>query len=264
MDDHNILHYQAFCIADSLDLKLYRADNPDGLISGNSSELYYQLFENKYLYILNYGTVIFMNCSAEETSRTLKSIKKFARTSWTFDHEDKLEVHISKKDELISTFDVLAINRFDHDVNKIIMLNLAQSVTLDYYTQETQQLLGVIKSYTEEMNINGKIRMSQRNTLRFIGRALKTKNSIAENLYIIDTPDKAWEDEYIDNLHKNLTRHFESSSRYRAIENTLKIIEDNLSVFISYHHHNESSRLEWIIIILIVIEVLDTFVSKLI
>jgi len=92
---------------------------------------------------------------------------------------------------------------------------------------------------------------------------LNTKNTIAENLYILDSPDVAWENEYLDRLHDTLVRHFELVPRYREIDNTLKIVEDNLTVYMSYNHHRESSRLEWIIIILIIIEVLDTFASKL-
>ena len=256
------LQYHAFCIADHIDIKAYRLSNREGLLFSTSGELYYQLDDSKYLYLFNYGAVVMLNLNVEERSNELNKIKNYVRNSWIHHHEDVLEVHLSRKEVLKSTFDVLTINRFDHEVNKIIMLNLAQSVTLDYYNRETQLLLGEIKSHTDKMQQKGIIQLNQKNALKFIGKGLNTKNSIAENLYIIDTPYTAWEDEYIDRLHKSLTVHFELGQRYRSIENTLRIIDDNLSVFMSYNHHRESSRLEWIIIILIIIEVVDTLLGK--
>lgn len=256
------LIYHAFSIADSIDIKTYKLDHTQNLVSAGSNELYYQSSPTQYLYILNYGAVVFLNYSADESSAFIKNLSKYIGNIWTHQWEDMLEIQISDMDNIRSTFDVITINRFNHEVNKIIMLNLGQSVTLDYYNIETQLLLREIKTYTEQVQKRGKILMNQRNTLKFIGKILNTKNRISENLYILDVPDLAWEDEYIDRLHKTLIQHFELNQRNRATENTIKIAEDNLSVFISYNNHRESSRLEWVIIILIVIEILDSFISK--
>jgi uncharacterized Rmd1/YagE family protein len=143
------------------------------------------------------------------------------------------------------------------------MLHLAQSVVLDHFFYSSQALLAEIKEHTEFMQEKGKIRLGQKDTLRFIGKTLSAKNHIAENLYILDSPEQTWEDEYLEDLHKKLTIHLDQAQRYRVIENTLRIVKDNLNIYTAYNDHRESSRLEWIIIILIVIEVIDTFVSKL-
>ena len=192
----------------------------------------------------------------------MSQIGEYVESGWTNRHEDQLQVFVQANEPVTITFESLHINRFDHEVNKLIMLDLAQSVTLDYFNGEAQGLLREIKAYTEQMYEKGQVRLTKRKALKFMGKTLKTKNNITENLYIIDSPEKTWEDEYIDQLHRHLAQHFELTQRYRSVENTLRIVEDNLEVFISYNHQAESSRLEWIIIILIVIEVVDTILSK--
>ena len=98
--------------------------------------------------------------------------------------------------------------------------------------------------------------------MKFIGKALNTQNDIADNIYIFDAPELVWDDEYLDNLHKGLMKHFDLRVRFSEIEYTMRIIEDNLSVFREISHQRESNILEWIIIILILVEVFDLFISK--
>ena len=114
------------------------------------------------------------------------------------------------------------------------------------------------------MEEEGKLKISRKNIMKFIGKALNTKNKIVENLYIFDAPAVTWNNEYLEKVNTTLSRHFELGLRYRSIENNFNIIKDNLEAFTDLYHQSESSKLEWIIIILILVEVLDTFIMKII
>ncbi|WP_370089731.1 RMD1 family protein [Ekhidna sp.] len=256
------LIYTAYLVADKIDLASYKKDYPDKLISSTSSELYYHVAEDQYMYLLSYGVVVFSSMTKGEMLGYMDTILSYS-SNWKLQPvEDDLEVAFNGDKQITIGFNTLHIGRFDHPVNRMIMLHLAQTVTLDHYAILGEQILRNITSYTDLMRVKGRIILSKRKALRFIGTTLATKNTIAENLYILDSPEIAWEDEFLDQLHKKLVNHFELAQRYRALENTLKIVGDNLDVYISYNNHRESSRLEWIIIILIVIEVVDTLLAK--
>ena len=98
--------------------------------------------------------------------------------------------------------------------------------------------------------------------MRFLGRALNTQNDIAENIYIFDAPDQVWDDEFLDKFYQGLMKHFDLRVRFSEIEYTLRIIEDNLTVFREIIHQRESSLLEYIIILLILVEVFDLLITK--
>jgi uncharacterized Rmd1/YagE family protein len=256
------LIYTAYLVADKIDLASYRKDYPDKLISSNSSELYYQIAENQYLYLLSYGVVVFSSMTKGEMLGYMDGILSYS-TNWKLKPvEDDLEVTFNSDNKISIGFSTLRIGRFDHPVNRMVMLHLGQTVALDHFSILGEEILRKINTHTDLMRVKGKILLSKRNALRFIGTTLTTKNNIAEHLYILDSPEVAWEDEFLDQVHKQLVKHFELDQRYRALENTLKIIGDNLDVYVSYNNHRESSRLEWIIIILIVIEVVDTLLAK--
>ncbi|HCL58167.1 MAG TPA: hypothetical protein DHW82_14325 [Spirochaetia bacterium] len=71
-----------------------------------------------------------------------------------------------------------------------------------------------------------------------------------------------WEEPELEKLNTGLIKLFDLRVRYKEIEYTFKIIEDSLTVFRELNLHKESNRLEWIIIVLILIEVFDLILSK--
>jgi uncharacterized Rmd1/YagE family protein len=143
------------------------------------------------------------------------------------------------------------------------MFNLAQSVALDHYHAVSENLLTEIRGFTRNLELTGKLKISRINMLKFIGKALNTQNDIADNIYIFDAPDLVWDDQYLDDLHKGLLKHFDLRVRFSEIEYTLRITEDNLRVFREIINQRESRLLEWIVIILIFVEVIDMIISKL-
>lgn len=258
--------FRAYSVAQSIHLQGFRERFANKLMLPGNSELYYQGSDNRYLLVLNYGVVVFGNYTDKDSSDMLLEILPFAnKPAEQKKFSDNFSVEFVDDPGLIEiSFDALTLGRYDNEVIKAIMLNLGQSVCLDRYAEQGQNILGELKNSTEILGKSGKIRVSQKEALRLAGLALETKNGIAENLYILDEPDITWEDEFIHQLYKTLSTHFDLFKRYRALENTLKIVDDNLQLYIAYNQHRESSRLEWIIIILIVIEVIDTILSKLI
>lgn len=252
----------ALLVANQLDLKSLKAFLDLKPLADTSSELFYSFGGDKYQYYFNYGVVVFSGHSDEEIKLTVKTINSFMKSpvpAWLRDdHEISVE-----EGEMKFEFNQVVVDRFDEKVVRIAMFNIAQSVALDRYHQVTENLLTEIRGFTNDLESTGKLSINRRNMLKFIGKALNTQNDIADNIYIFDAPEQVWDDEYLDRLHKGLMKHFDLRVRFSEIEYTLRIIEDNLSVFREITHQRESSILELIIIILILVEVFDLFISRL-
>ncbi|MBF0112834.1 MAG: hypothetical protein HQK74_08900, partial [Desulfamplus sp.] len=56
--DHVVKLY-AFYIAESINLKILKADFTGKLLNSSSSELFYSVGDSGYIYIFNYGAVVF-------------------------------------------------------------------------------------------------------------------------------------------------------------------------------------------------------------
>jgi required for meiotic nuclear division protein 1 len=148
------------------------------------------------------------------------------------------------------------------DVLRIIMLNVSQSVALDYYSNQTELLLLEVNKHTVYLENKGKLDISGGKLNRFIGRIINFRNKINENLYIFDSTPETWEDENLYKIDIELKKTFDLQSRYRNIQEELEIIKENLSLLIDLMHQRKSSFLELIVIILIMVEVVNLFIEK--
>ena len=142
------------------------------------------------------------------------------------------------------------------------MLNVAQSVALDYYEEQTTKLLADTNYHTQILENTGKLGISGKKLKQYIGRSLLLRNRIAENIYVFDSPPETWENEDLNKIESDLKRTFDLQVRARAIHEGLAIIKDNLELFRGLMQHRHSSTLEWIVIILILVEVLDLIIQK--
>ncbi len=251
----------ALVVANQIDLKGIKAFLDLKTLADSSSELLYSFGGDKYQYYFNYGVMVFAGHSEEEIKVSVRAAAAYLKNPNEQWLRDDHEISV-KEGGLEFEFDQLIVDRVDAKVCRIAMFNLAQSVALDFYHDISENLLTEIRGFSRDLEKSGKLSINRKNMLKFIGRALNTQNDIADNIYIFDAPELVWEDEYLDKLHKGLMKHFDLRVRFSEIEYTLRIIEDNLSVFREISNQRVSMMLEWIIIVLILVEVVNLFISK--
>lgn len=206
--------------------------------------------------------VSFFNHDEAEMQEILKKLVPITKTSSYTQLSEKIKVEIVSGQRKVS-FNKVILPDFDKEAIRMVMLNTSQSVALDRYSDITEQLLEETNEHTKYLEQYGKLDIGGNKLKRFIGRILNIKNQISENLYIFDEPDVTWENEPLNSLNHELKQTFDLKNRYRNIYERIEIIKENLGLFKDIMEHRESSRMEWIIIILILVEVLDLFVLRL-
>lgn len=252
----------AFLVSNQIDLKGIKSLFEKKPLADSSSELFYGA-GGKYEYFFNYGVIVFSGYREEEMKDIIRAIQsqlKDPETTWM---RDEFQIRVDPSKETSFEFAEAVVVKLDEMVVRVAMLNLAQSVALDHYHSVSEDLLTQVKGFANQLERTGKLKISRNNMHRFLGKALLTQNDIAENIYIFDAPDLTWENEYLDKLHQGLIKHFDLKVRFAEIEYTLRIIENNLTVFREIIHQRESNLLEFIIILLILVEVFDLFITKL-
>lgn len=253
----------AFLAANQFDIKGIKTFLDIKPLADTSSELFYRFGSDKFQYYFNFGVIVFSGFSEDEMKWAIKTVSTFQKNPLPIPLRDDYELELKEGEPVTFDFNRLVLNKSDDRAMRIAMFNLAQSVALDHYHGATENLLTEVKGFANQLELTGKLKISRKNMMRFIGRALNTQNDIAENIYIFDAPDLVWDDEFLDRLHQGLSKHFDLKVRFSEIEYTLRIIEDNLRVFSEIINQRESSLLEWIIIILILVEVFDLLITKL-
>lgn len=258
MEKATLIKIEAIQIAEAFTIKKIRTEFEVEPYSSSLSELFYTLNgKRKYLYIFDYGVVVFANYTKAEKQKFIDFVEKYATAKVNLDLFEEYRIEIdSSIPKVVIKNDFVLVPFINPDVLRITMLNIAQSVALDYYESLTDELISSSKVYIQELEHRGKLSISKKNLLKYIGKVLNVKNSIVDNLYILDDPNLVWDNEELNLLNRHLKANFDINPRFRDLDYRLDIVEENLKLFTDVLNVNESSRLEWIVIILIFLEIM--------
>lgn len=256
---YNVVAYQ---VADTINIRQFRELLDWEVLFQDSDELYFKKADDKFLYIFHYGVISFFNMTNNEREEVLLDVVGLCKKDISDKHSEEIQVEVIANTMKVS-FEKVILPEMNAEMIRLVMLNASQSAALNRYSEITEDLLIETNQHTLFLEKKGKLDISGNKLKRFIGKILNIKNKISENLYIFDSPDITWEDEKLNRLNLDLKQTFDLKDRYQLIHDRIDIIKENLELFKDIMDHKESSRLEWIIIILIVIEVVDLFIAKL-
>ena len=253
-----VLSYQ---IADSIDIKAVKAAFKSELHYGDSDELFYKTEADQFVYIFKYGVVSLFNFPDVAVSSFLLFISPFCKNPFSENLSEEFQVETNASEIKIG-YNKIELIKADVEVFRLIMLNVSESVALDYYSDQTTRLLEETNHHTQILERRGRLGISGRSLKKYIGKTLLIKNRIAENLYIFDSPPETWEDESLNKIHTDLSRTFDLQERFRHVSEGLAIVKENLELFKDLLQHRNSSRLEWIVIGLITFEILHVLFNE--
>jgi len=251
----------AIQIASSISIKNYKNSFTGNLLFQDSDELFYEIGEDQYVYIFKYGVLCFYNIDDALKEEITGKLMPYSKNIYENKHWEEVEIIIGSKTNKM-TCDLIEISKFSIDSLRLMMLNISQSVALDKYTEITEEILEDTNQHTQFLEEKGKLDISGNKLKKFIGKILNIKNKLSENLYIFDSHDITWGDKILNKLDQDLKKTFDLKDRSRSIQDQLGIIKENLELFKDIMFHRESSILEWVIIILILVEVVDMFILK--
>jgi len=253
-----VISYQ---IADTIDTKQFKAAFTGEIYYADADELFYSISTEKFIYVFKYGIVCFLGYNEVEMTAFLQVITPYCKNIFDYRLSDEFEIEINAAQTKFG-FNKIELESATAEAFRLIMLNVSQSVALDHFSNQTNILLEDTNYHTQILERKGKLDLKGINLKKYIGRTLNLKNRIAENLYIFDSPEETWEDENLNKLDIGLKKTFDLQARFRTIQEGLGIVKENLELFKDLLQYRNSIVLEWIIIILILVEVINLFIEK--
>jgi uncharacterized Rmd1/YagE family protein len=248
-------------IADSIDIKSFKAAYDQNLVHSDSDELFYEVGPDQYIYVFRYGVVAFSNPEEKKVSEFIHFTSAYCKNRVDYKLTEEFSVETNATENKFG-HNKIELVKASMDALRIIMLNVSQSVALDHYSDQAELLLLETNQHTLFLEKKGKLSFTGRNLKRFIGKTINLKNRINENLYIFDSVPETWDDEELYKIDNELKKIFDLQSRYRNIQEELGIIKENLSLLIDLMHHRKSSQLEVVVILLILFEVVNVILEK--
>ncbi len=100
--------------------------------------------------------------------------------------------------------------------------------------------------------------LSRREIRRKMGELFIERNSINLHVDVLDVPEFFWEYSELEPLYAMTANYFDLETRVEVLNQRLDVIHELFEMLGNELNHQHSSRLEWTIIILIIVEVVLT------
>ncbi len=258
----NKISITAYHLRERLDLKKLKNSLTFNCICEDPTELLYQIEESIYFQIFDYGSVVFFGTNQINQTDILSSVRSILQLDSIELMRENYDVEVLPDSQYKAMFDRIVIKDLNLDLIKILMLNIAQSVALEYYTVQSDLLLSQTVKYSGELEEYGKFSLRGKKLLKFIGRTLNLRNKIVNNLYIFDSHKSTWNNEFLNQVDIDLYRELDIGLRYRSLQENLNIVTENLGIFKDLNQYSQSLKLEWVIITLIAVEIINLLIEK--
>ena len=250
---YNILAYQ---ISDNIEIESFQTVYFAELINSNHFELFYEVDSSRYVSVFKYGVVCFLNFNEKQQNEFIQLISQHCKYFYDSELIKEYQIDLDVQ-EVKYGYRKAELTYCDIEGMRLIMLNIAQSVALDYYFQQSRILLEETNKHTSVLEKQGKILISGLELKKFIGKTLNLKNRIVENLHIFDSLPDTWQSEELLKIDTGMKEALFMMKRSDNVHEELRIIREHLEYFSDIMHHSISTKQETIVIVLVCIEVFD-------
>lgn len=259
---------KAVHVAERLKLKDLRERFTQPVIEFSNYEMIVRYSPQSYLFVYNYGSVVFFNVPDELQERELNSLQGLIVPSDQGRATDVFLLEVQDTGQPAPGgagnkvyFDRVVVSTFSFEIVKIVCMLLAESTALEYYENLIENLLVKTNAFSKTLRRQGRMLESTEDLIKFIGLCLDTKQEIISNLYIVDSPDETWESVELDKVHQELKTMMEIDIRYRALEYKIKIIQESVEIIVDLSKSKRETLLEMVIILLITFEIIISIVK---
>ncbi|KAJ4764159.1 Sporulation protein RMD1 [Rhynchospora pubera] len=211
-----------------------------------------------YMVVFQYGSVVLFNVSDHEADGYLKIVEKHA--SGILPEMRKDDYAVVEKPSLESWMqgglDYIMLRNLSIDGIRTIGSVLGQSIALDYYIRQVDGMVAEFTDINRGMEKTGTFTMKRKKLFQLVGKANSNLADVILKLGLFERSDIAWKNANYAQIWEYLRDEYELTQRFGNLDFKLKFVEHNIRFLQEILQNRKSDFLEWLIIILISVEIL--------
>jgi required for meiotic nuclear division protein 1 len=206
--------------------------------------------------LFRYGAVVLFNLTSIEEAQFRERLQPCLRQSFPQPEREVVSLKISAQQREGMADDQIELRLLDLPRLQIVGDILAKTVVLDHYEgQMTQAFSQVERLATSIASARGKT-PSYSEMLQPIGESLLVQQKMLGLVEIGEKPDLLWDHPDLERFYVRLADEYELPERAAILERKLGLIIRTAETTLQLIQNGTSERLEWYIIVLIVLEIL--------
>jgi uncharacterized Rmd1/YagE family protein len=244
---------QAFFLGERIDLKSLTAGDRLAVLP-----LVIKAGESGFAVLFRYGAVVLCNLTASEVSQFLDDLKPAITEPFAEPETETAELQINLGEAFRIKHGTIFLDSFTVENLQVVADVLAKSVVLAHYEASIANYFHRIAPLAADLHHQGPGGRQDKELLRHIGDTLLIQHKMVGLVAMGEKPETLWERPELERLYSRMEDEYEISERHLALQRKLELISRTAETVLDLLQRNSSQRVEWYIVILIVVEILLT------
>jgi uncharacterized Rmd1/YagE family protein len=206
--------------------------------------------------LFRFGVVVFFAVSPMEEVAFLRHLEVLIANPYSAPEIEELEVQIEAGTQEVVKASVVFLEDAAVARLQVIADILSKSALLSLYEKQVAGEFDRVEQLASELRRTGRIPGKGPEFLRKIGTLLLVEQRMVGRAEITEKPEILWDNPGLEGLFVRLEDEFELRERHAAIERKLGLIARTSQTLLELLSSRHSLRVEWYIVILIVLEIL--------
>ncbi len=213
--------------------------------------------DDKMVYIFHFGSMVFVNFTVHEIRDVLNYLKKLDKSlivKTALQYTEEYSIEISEGGYQVEN-ERIVIPEDKHFYFEIISMILAKSVAMKKIEMDIDAVFDKVEEIMERLN-KGRLNIKDRQLSNLSAKILTFKYNTVSYIMLLDKPEIVWDNTDAEKTYDDLSLLFELEERYERVRHKTETLMDITEMFATLSHAKRGSRLEMMIIILILIEII--------
>jgi len=208
--------------------------------------------------LYRYGVVVLFDVSPLEQVTFLAQLQPLVANPYATPETEVLDVRIEAGAREGGIGGVVALESAAVERLQVIADVLSKSTLLSLYERRVAGEFDRIEPLAAELDRSGRIRGHGKDLLKKLGSMLLVEHRMVGRAEISEKPEILWDNPGLEGLFAKLEDEFEIKERHTALERKLNLISQTAHTVLELLASKHSLRVEWYIVMLIVLEILLT------
>ena len=205
--------------------------------------------------LFRYGAAVLFNVSPIEEAALFRDLAALIAPRFA-NPELEEAVLQADPDKIERGFNgTVTLRTYDVGRLQVVADVMAKSVVLAHYEQTIAKVFDAIEPLAEDLTRTGASRRTSKELLQHIGGTLLIQTKTVWRVEVTDKPEILWERPDLEMLYSRLVDEYELAERHLALERKMALITRTATTALELLQNKHSLRVEWYIVILIVIEI---------
>ncbi|CCF58847.1 hypothetical protein KAFR_0F02500 [Kazachstania africana CBS 2517] len=216
------------------------------------------------LFIFEYGVIVMWGFTEREEKAFLNDIERFEKEKLAEEdvQVEEFNYYVTQSYQPRIYNDFITLRNGSNYMTKLSISHaIAQSVKISLFEELVDNTIEDTEDIPQQIASSGKVSMSKEDIMRSIGELFILRININLHGSVLDSPDIMWSEPQLEPIYQATRGYLEINQRVELLNQRLEVVSDLLQMLKEQLGHSQEEYLEFIVIILVGVEVLISVIN---